>query len=121
LVMRQMSNLLSNSCHTHCNIWRSIAATASTIHRCSCGKSRGIGGTYVPPMIRDLPCVAGTWLQDWHLLRHQGWTYQAPVRYDRKLECLSLWWHAPLRRDHPGYCTAEVGNPRGTYELPFIQ
>jgi hypothetical protein len=28
-------------------------------HR-SCGKSRGIGGTYVPPMPRDLPCVAGT-------------------------------------------------------------
>jgi len=23
-----------------------------------------------------------------------------------------------LRRDHPGYCTAEVGNPGGTYELP---
>jgi hypothetical protein len=21
-------------------------------------------------------------------------------------------------REHPGYCTAEVGNPRGTYELP---
>jgi hypothetical protein len=21
-------------------------------------------------------------------------------------------------RDHPGYCTAEVGNPGGTYELP---
>jgi len=29
-------------------------------------------------------------------------------------------WHAPLRRDHPGYCTAEVGNPKGTYELPCI-
>jgi hypothetical protein len=26
----------------------------------------------------------------------------------------------PLRRDHPGYCTAEVGNPGGTYELPCI-
>jgi hypothetical protein len=23
--------------------------------------------------------VAGTWLQDWHLPRHQGWTYRAPV------------------------------------------
>jgi hypothetical protein len=34
------------------------------------------------------------------------------------LECLSLCWHAPLRRDHPGYCTAEVGHPGGTYELP---
>ena len=26
----------------------------------------------------------------------------------------------PLRRDHPGYCTAEVGNPGGTYELLCI-
>jgi len=50
--------------------------------------------------------------------RHQGWTYRAPVRQDRNLECLSLCWHAPLRRDHPGYCTAEIGNPGGTYELP---
>jgi len=24
----------------------------------------------------------------------------------------------PIRRDHPGYCTAEVGNPGRTYELP---
>jgi len=24
----------------------------------------------------------------------------------------------PLRRDRPGYCTAEVGNAGGTYELP---
>jgi len=32
------------------------------------------------------------------------------------LECLSLCWHAPLRRDHPGYCTAGVRNPGGTYE-----
>jgi hypothetical protein len=24
--------------------------------------------------------VAGTWLQDWHLPRHQGCTYRAPVR-----------------------------------------
>ena len=34
------------------------------------------------------------------------------------MECLSLCWHAPLRRDHPGSCTAEVGNRGGTYELP---
>jgi hypothetical protein len=33
------------------------------------------------------------------------------------LECLSLCWHAPLRRDHLDYCNAEVGNPGGTYEL----
>ena len=25
-------------------------------------------------------CVAGTWLQDWHLPRPQGWIYRAPVR-----------------------------------------
>jgi len=49
-----------------------------------------------------------------------GWTYRAPVRYGRNLECLFLCWHALLRRDHPGYCTAEVGNPGGTYELPCI-
>jgi len=35
------------------------------------------------------------------------------------LECLSLCWHAPLRRYHPDYCTAEVGIPGGTYELPW--
>ena len=36
------------------------------------------------------------------------------------MECLSLCRNAPLRRDHPGYRIAEVRNPRGTYELPFI-
>jgi hypothetical protein len=36
------------------------------------------------------------------------------------LECLSLCLHAPLWHDHLGYCTAEVGNSRGTYELPYI-
>jgi hypothetical protein len=30
----------------------------------------------------------------------------------------STYWHGPLRRDHPGYCTAEVGHPAGIYELP---
>ena len=35
---------------------------------------------------------------------------------DRNLECLSLCWCAPLRRDHHGYCTAGVGKPGGTYE-----
>jgi hypothetical protein len=34
---------------------------------------------------------------------------------------LSLSWHAPLQRDHPGYCTAEVGHPGGMYELPCIR
>jgi hypothetical protein len=43
------------ACHTR-NIWRSIAVTASKILRHGCGKSRGIGGMYVPPMPRDLPC-----------------------------------------------------------------
>jgi hypothetical protein len=46
LVTRQMSILWSGSCHTRWNIWLSIAATASTILRRSCGKSRQIGGTY---------------------------------------------------------------------------
>ena len=34
----------------------------------------------------------------------------------QKLGLSLLCWHAPLRRDHPGYCTAGVGNPGGTYE-----
>ena len=32
-----------------------------------------------------LQYVAGTWLQYWHLPRHLGWTYRAPVRQDRNL------------------------------------
>jgi hypothetical protein len=36
----------------------------------------------------------------------------------KNLERFSTYWYAPLRRDHPSYCTAEVGNPRGSYELP---
>ena len=56
-----------------------------------------------------------------------GLTFAASPRVDISRTCkvgqklgvsLSLCWHAPLRRDHPGYCTAEIGNPRGTYELP---
>ena len=38
----------------------------------------------------------------------------------QKLECLYLCWNAPLWSDHPGYCTAEVGNPGRTYELLCI-
>ena len=72
----------------------------------------------VNPVIKFLPHSA-TWLQNWHPSRHQGCTYRAPVM-DRKLECLSLCWHAPLRRDRPSFCTAEVGNPGGTYELPCM-
>ena len=41
----------------------------------------------VNPVIKFLPhtyvalatYVAGTWLQDWQLPRHRGWTYRAPV------------------------------------------
>ena len=81
-----------------------------------CGKVAGM----VTPCHTRATCVAGTWLQDWHLPRHQGWTYRASLRSDRNLEYLSLCWHASLRRDHPGYCTAEVGNPGGTYELRCV-
>ena len=40
----------------------------------------------VNPVITFLPhmynvCVAGTWLQDWHLSLHQGWTYRVPVSW----------------------------------------
>jgi hypothetical protein len=41
-------------------------------------------------------------------------------KVEQKLWCVSLCWHAPLRCDHPGCCTTEVGNPGGTYELPCI-
>jgi hypothetical protein len=37
----------------------------------------------------------------------------------QSLQCLSLYWHAPVRRDHPGYRTAEVGIPGGTYGSPW--
>ena len=58
-----------------------------------------------------------------------GLTSSASPRVDISSTCkvgqklgvsLSPCRHAPLRRDHPDYCTAEVGNPRGTYELPCI-
>ena len=52
--------------------------------------------------------------------RYLGWTYGAPVMQDRNLECPSVCSHV-LRRDHPGYCTAEVGFPGGTYELSCIK
>ena len=99
-------------CHMICGPYATWFTTAAT-------KDRGGSCCYRLPDVAT--CVAGTWLQDWHLLRHQGWTYRAPVRWDRNLECLSLCWHAPLRRDHPSYCTEEVRNPGGTYELPCIR
>jgi hypothetical protein len=45
-------------------------------------KDRGSSRCYQLP---DVTCVAGTWLQDWHLLRHQGWTYRVPVKVQQKL------------------------------------
>jgi hypothetical protein len=44
-----MSILKLSSCHTRCNIWRSIATTTSTILCSNCDKSRGIGDTFVLP------------------------------------------------------------------------
>jgi hypothetical protein len=38
----------------------------------------------------------------------------------KKKERFSTYLYAPLRRDHTGYCTADVGNPGGTYELPCV-
>jgi len=58
-----------------------------------------------------------------------GLTSAASPRVDISSTCkvgqkfrvsLSLCWHAPLRRDHPGYCTAGVGKPGGNCELPCI-
>jgi hypothetical protein len=37
---------------------------------------------------------------------------------DDVIQSLPLCGQALLRRDHPGYCTADVTNPGGTYELP---
>ena len=79
-----------------------VRAPYATWFTTAATKDRGGGHCYQLPDVAT--CVAGTSLQDWHLPRHQGWTYQAPVRHD-----------------HPGYCTAEVGNPGGTYELPCIR
>jgi hypothetical protein len=43
-----------------------------------------------------------------------------PRRLRQKIDRFSTNLYAPLRRDHSGYCTAEVGNPGGTYELLCI-
>jgi hypothetical protein len=46
--------------------------------------------------------------------------YATSPSKQKNLERFSTYGYAPLRRDHPGYCTADVGNPGGTYELPCI-
>jgi hypothetical protein len=38
----------------------------------------------------------------------------------QKLEASHPLLTCSLRRDHPGYSTAEIGHPGGTYELPYI-
>ena len=53
-------------------------------------------------------------------IRHSRVDISSTCKVGQKLECLSLCWHAPLRRDHSGYCTAEIVNLGGTYELPCI-
>jgi len=83
-------------------------------------------------------CDKGSWRQSllstarccnvWGRNLITGLTSAATPRVDissthnlgRNLGCLSFCWHAPLRRDRPDYCTAEVGNPGRTYELPCI-
>jgi hypothetical protein len=44
--------------------------------------TKGQNATPRPPKFlpHTYKSVAGTWLQDWQLPRHQGWTYRAPVR-----------------------------------------
>ena len=116
LVMRQMWILYSSSCHTR-YLW--VAGTWlqdwHLPHHQGC--------TYRAPVNRTetvirCTCVSGTWLKDLHLPRHQGWTYGAPVRQDRNLECLSLCWHAPLRRDHPGTVPQRSEIPEGLVNYP---
>jgi hypothetical protein len=41
----------------------------------------------------------------------------ATAPWTRKIfERFSTYWYTPLRHDHSGYCTADVGNPKGTYK-----
>jgi hypothetical protein len=47
--------------------------------------------------------------------------YATVPSIQKNLESFSTYWYAPLQRDHPSYCTAEVRNPRETYELPCIK
>jgi len=49
------------------------------------------------------PCMAGAWLQDWHLPRHKRWIYRAPVKVGQKLgvslpllKCSSSAWPCRL-------------------------
>jgi hypothetical protein len=44
--------------------------------------------------------------------------YAMSLSTQTKFERFSTYWYALLRRDLPGYCTAEFGNPGGAYELP---
>jgi hypothetical protein len=46
--------------------------------------------------------------------------YATAPSTQKKIWGFSTYWYAPLQCDHPGYYTAEVGNPKGTYELPCI-
>ena len=63
-----LMGLHQGSCvHASYATWFTTAAT----------KDRGGSRFYRPPNVATL--VAGTWLQDWHLTRHQGCTYRAPV------------------------------------------
>ena len=96
-----------------------VCAPYATCFTTAATKDRGGSRCYRPPDVAT--CVAGIWLQDWHLPRHQGWTYRVPVKYDRNFECFSLCWQAPLLHVHCGYCTAEVGIPGGTYGLPCTE
>jgi hypothetical protein len=91
-------------------------------------------------MPRDLPqlrrrIVEAVVDNDGHILQlvwlelDTGLTSAASQRVDISSTCkvgqklgvsLPLLTYSP-RRDHPGYCTAEVGNPGGTYESLCIK
>ena len=85
LVTRQMSILQSSSCDTRCNIWRSIAANASTILCRSCGKS-----FYAKTFAQN---ALNTWLR--HLqfpARASCWLLGAPdKRFSHTLDRLGRW------------------------------
>ena len=63
----------------HINRWRispSFCLILQVLNMCTLGDA----DVNQVPATRVATRIAGTWLQDWHLPRHQGRTYWAPVR-----------------------------------------
>jgi hypothetical protein len=107
--------------HTSCNIWRSIAATVSTILRLRCCKSRGIGGMYPRAHYATWFTVCGrNFITRLTSAASPRVDISSTCKVGQKLGVSLPLLICSLRRDLPGYCTAEVWNPGGTYESPCI-